>query len=219
MTVFPDRSRELWDDSDSGRTDGLADAAFASKLVEWLVADRLASGGETYLVGLSNGASVVELLARQGVVRTTGIVLVAGTVREVSRRGILRPGQSSKVLCLAGTADPLVLFAGGRGRGPLASTARRRVRHLLVDARGRESVGEEVIASDWAAANGCGPVPQVQPLTQTRGVLPVDRMSWRGPGCPPVVLYRIRGGGYGWGVDRSTCATAARASADPATGP
>jgi poly(3-hydroxybutyrate) depolymerase len=30
------------------------------------------------------------------------------------------------------------------------------------------------------------------------GDLPVTRLSWKAHGCPPVVLYRIEGGGHGW---------------------
>jgi polyhydroxybutyrate depolymerase len=26
----------------------------------------------------------------------------------------------------------------------------------------------------------------------------VTRLTWSTPGCPPVVLYRIEGGGHGW---------------------
>jgi len=26
----------------------------------------------------------------------------------------------------------------------------------------------------------------------------VTRLTWSAPGCPPVVLYRIEGGGHGW---------------------
>ena len=26
----------------------------------------------------------------------------------------------------------------------------------------------------------------------------MTRLTWSAPGCPPVVLYRIEGGGYGW---------------------
>jgi polyhydroxybutyrate depolymerase len=40
--------------------------------------------------------------------------------------------------------------------------------------------------------------PAVSQLPVAAGDPPVTRLTWSAPGGPPVVLYRIEGGGHGW---------------------
>ncbi len=94
-TVFPEALHELWDDTGFGRTDGADDAGFIGTLIETLTADGTVRRGQTILMGLSNGATFVEHLARHGVVKALGIVLVAGTSRAVSRAAAIKPVQES----------------------------------------------------------------------------------------------------------------------------
>jgi len=56
----------------------------------------------------------------------------------------------------------------------------------------------ETVARDWAAGNGISGEPAVAELPPAAGDPPVTRLAWSAPGCPPVVLYRIEGGGHGW---------------------
>jgi len=56
----------------------------------------------------------------------------------------------------------------------------------------------ETVAGDWAAGNGIGGEPALERLPGTAGDPPVTRLTWAATGCPPVVLYRIEGGGHGW---------------------
>lgn len=197
-TVFPDAVQEMWDDSGRGRADGVDDAAFARALVGHLVAGGTAEAGETFLVGLSNGARFVERLARYAQIAARGLVLVAGTARQACREAMPHPAQVTPVLCFAGTADPLVPYLGGLGHGPMAWMARRRTRPILIDPGGREVVGVEALAADWALANGGATVPQEERGVGAPGGLPVDRLTWPAADGGPVVLYRIKGGGHGW---------------------
>jgi polyhydroxybutyrate depolymerase len=59
-------------------------------------------------------------------------------------------------------------------------------------------VSVEMVARDWAAGNGIGGEPAVSQLPVAAGDPPVTRLTWSAPGCLPVVLYRIEGGGHGW---------------------
>lgn len=197
-TVFPEGLHEMWDDTGFGRSDGIDDAGFIGVLIETLTGDGTVRGDHTILVGFSNGATFVEYLARHGIVKAHGIVLVAGTSRVVSGTPAMRPVQEYAVLCIAGTADPNVPYGGGRASGLTGLIARRRVRRVLLRAEGRESVGPEVICTDWALANGCGPEPVVDVLASNASDVPVERLTWSAPGRLPVVLYRILGGGHGW---------------------
>jgi polyhydroxybutyrate depolymerase len=58
-------------------------------------------------------------------------------------------------------------------------------------------VSLEMVARDWAAGNGIGGESAVSQLP-VAGDPPVTRLTWSAPGCPPVVLFRIEGGGQGW---------------------
>jgi polyhydroxybutyrate depolymerase len=197
-TVFPDAVAEMWDDTGHGRADGLDDARFVAAIIERLVAEGEARRGPVFLVGLSNGAFFAERLARHGLVAVGGLALVAGTAREASRRLVPRPAKAAAVICFEGTADRLVPYTGGRARGPLGWTARRRARRLLTDEIGRDAVAAESLAADWAVADGCSLTPEVELLPAKPGDPKVHRLTWGAPGQLPVILYRIIGGGHGW---------------------
>ena len=54
------------------------------------------------------------------------------------------------------------------------------------------------MARDWAAANGISGEPASVRLVDAAGDPPVTRLTWSAPGTPPVMLYRVEGGGHGW---------------------
>ncbi len=195
-TVFPEGVEEMWDDTGRGRRDGVDDGAFAQALVGRLTGEGIADPQAVFLVGLSNGGFFAERLARAGILEPRGIVLVVSTTRVGTREDTPHPKAATALLCFAGTADRLVLYAGGRATGPLGWFARRRVRPRLLDPSGREVVGAETLAREWASVNGAPQEPETEDVPGTE--LPVRRMSWTAPGQPPVVLYRIEGGAHGW---------------------
>lgn len=192
-TVFPDGCREIWDDTGAGRVDGMDDAAFIAALVD-LLQEMRSPRRKVVLLGLSNGATFVERVARNAVVAIDGLILVAGTARVAGRRTKPVPQQSTDVLMILGSADRLVPWAGGRATGWLAWYARRRARRVIRDDEGREVIGAETLAGDWAAVNGCHSEPRVEHLDGKD----VDRLTWTAPGCHAVTLYKLIGAGHGW---------------------
>jgi polyhydroxybutyrate depolymerase len=56
----------------------------------------------------------------------------------------------------------------------------------------------EAVAADWAAGNGISSGPAIEELPTPPSDLPVTQKTWTAPGCRPVALYRIDGGGHGW---------------------
>lgn len=196
-TVFPDAIGQTWDDTGAGRLDGIDDAGFVAELIATAVAEGIARAGAVFLAGLSNGAFFAERLARQGVVRATGIALVSGTSREAVRQATPHPSQPTAVLCVQGTRDPLVPYSGGRATGPMAWIARRRARRSLL-ASDRRVVAVERLTADWAAANGCCASPARDSVVSESGGLPVTRRTWTAGGRMRVVLHTIIGGGHGW---------------------
>ena len=193
--VFPDGWRGLWQIARAPAGEpGLDDAAFLRDLVRHLGATSVV------LAGLSYGAGFAEHVARHGLLRVAGLFLVTGTIREFSRQAEPVPRQRTAVTIMAGTGDRMVNYYGGplRAPGVVGWIMRRRAaRHGDLPSERRVAPVEEV-ARDWAAGNGIGGDPAVERLPDAPGDPPVTRLTWSAPGCPPVVLYRIEGGGHGW---------------------
>lgn len=193
--VFPNGWQGVWHIARAPAGEpALDDAAFLAAL-----AGRLA-GGPLFLAGLSNGAGFAEHVARHGLLRLDGLFLVAGTLREFSRQAAPVPRQRLAVTIMAGTADPMARYEGGPMRAPGVAgwTLRRRAARHSDPPSERRVVATETVAQDWAAGNGIAGGPAVERLPQVPGDPPVTRLSWSAPGCPPVVVYRIEGGGHGW---------------------
>jgi polyhydroxybutyrate depolymerase len=195
--VFPDGWDGVWHIARPPAGEpALDDAAFLAAL-----AGQLAGPGvPVVLAGISNGGGFAEHMARHGLLPLAGLFLVAGTLREFSRQGCPVPRQKTAVTIMAGTADPLAPYYGGplAARGMVGRTLRRRAkRHGDLPAE-RRMAAVETVAGDWSAGNGIGGGPAVEQLPGAAGDPPVTRLTWAAPGCPPVVLYRIEGGGHGW---------------------
>jgi polyhydroxybutyrate depolymerase len=143
-------------------------------------------------------------VARHGLLPLAGLFLVSGTIREASRQAAPAPAQRTAVTLMAGTADPTVAYQGGplRARGVAGWILRRRAaRHGDLPSQ-RRTVPVETVArdwaADWAAGNGITGEPDSVRLPGQDGDPPAVPLTWSAPGCPPVVLYRIEGGGHGW---------------------
>jgi polyhydroxybutyrate depolymerase len=193
--VFPDGWRGVWHIARApAEVPDLDDVAFLRALVDKL------SVRPVVLAGLSNGAGFAEHVARYGLLPVAGLFLVAGTFREFSREAQPVPRQQLPVTIMSGTGDRAVRYDGGplRAGGVIGLIMRRRgARHGDLPAE-RRTVPVETVARDWAAGNGIGGGPVVSQLEVAAGDPPVTRLTWSAPGCPPVVLYRIEGGGHGW---------------------
>jgi len=196
--VFPDGVAHVWNDARQApglaRRTGVDDVGFLVAMIEQLDAEREA-GGPVYLTGMSNGALLSESMARRAQLDVAGLAVVAGSGTATARDAVPLPRQAARVVLFAGTADPLVPYAGGpitlpwlRGRGRRAGpgTGRRGV-----------AAPAEAVAGDWAHANRCDAAPSSE-LLAIGGHLPVTRVTWRAGGAPRVDLYRIDGGGHTW---------------------
>jgi polyhydroxybutyrate depolymerase len=193
--VFPDGWRGVWHITRApAEVPDLDDVAFLVTLVNQL------SPAPVVLAGISNGAGFAEHVARYGLLPLAGLFLVAGTIREYSRNGQPVPRQRTAVTIMAGTGDRAVNYDGGplRVSGVPGWIMRRRAaRHgdLMSE---RRTAPVETVARDWAAGNGIGGDPVVSQLRVAAGDPAVSLLTWAAPGCPPVALYRIEGGGHGW---------------------
>jgi len=199
--VFPDGWRGVWhaarppDDEPD-----LDDVLFLSTLSAHLEAIGVAQAWPVFLAGISNGARFAEHVARLGLLPVTGLFLVSGTALELSRRAAPLPLLRTTVTCVQGTGDPTFPYQGGplTRRGLAGALLRRRM------ARHGELPGEAVVAgaeetcADWAVGNGITTRPAIAEMPTAPGDLAVTRKTWSAPGCRPVTLYRVDGGGHGW---------------------
>jgi polyhydroxybutyrate depolymerase len=198
-TVFPDGWGEVWHIArPPPREPALDDAAFLRALVGEL------GGTPVFLAGMSNGGGFAEHVARYGLLPVAGLFLVVPTIREFSRQAQPVPRQRTAVTIMAGTGDRAVPYEGGplSARGISGVILRRRgARHGDLPSE-RRTASVETVARDWAAGNGIEGGPAVSRLPVAAGDPPVTRLTWSAPGSahfrPPVVLYRIEGGGHGW---------------------
>ncbi len=178
----------------AGGEPALDDAAFLAALAGQL------GPAPVLLAGISNGGGFAEYVARHGLLPLAGLFLVAGTLREFSRQACPVPRQKTPVTIMAGTADPMAPYYGGplAARGAVGRVLRRRAERHGDRPAERQMAAVETVARDWAAGNGIGGEPVAEELPGTAGDPPATRLTWATPGCPPVVLYRIEGGGHGW---------------------
>jgi polyhydroxybutyrate depolymerase len=193
--VFPDGWDGVWHIARPPAGEpALDDAAFLVALVGHLAA------ASVVLAGISNGAGLAEHVARHGLLPLAGLFLVAGTFREFSREAEPVPRQRTAVTIMSGTGDRAANYHGGPLRAPGVAgwiLRRRAARHADLPSE-RRVAPVETVARDWAAGNGIGGDPVSERLAAASGDPPVTRLTWSAPSCPPVVLYRIEGGGHGW---------------------
>lgn len=200
-TVFPDGWQGVWHPvRPPDREPKLDDARFLAELSIHLEGQGAARSWPVFLAGISNGARFAEHVARHSLLPVTGLFLVAGTALEVSRRIAPVPLLRTTVIVIMGTGDRTAPYGGGqlsrRGLSGLV-LKRRGARHGELP--GEDLVaGAETVACDWAAGNGIGSGPAIEELPVRPGELLVTQKTWAAPGCRPVVLYRIDGGGHGW---------------------
>ena len=222
-TVFPDGWRGEWHttrmpDSAAGPDDLL----FLSALTSHLEVLGAAESWPVFLAGMSNGAWFAEHAARHGLLRVAGLFLVAGTTLELSRRQEPVPLLHTSMTLVMGTADREGPYQGGRRPrlGLSGFVIKQRPGRGGDFLGGNVVAGAEDIAADWAAGNGIGTPPSVSELPRHPAELPVTRKIWAAPGCRPVMLYRIAGGGHAWpGSPRDLLAhTIDQATGNQATG-
>jgi polyhydroxybutyrate depolymerase len=205
--VFPDGWKGGWHPArPPAEVPELDDERFLADLAGHLGGLGAASSWPVFLAGVSQGARYAEHLARHALLPVTGLFLVAGTGLEFSRRLSPVPQLRAAMTLVIGTGDRTTPYAGGRlTRGGLSGLLlkRRATRHG--EQPGEDIVtGAEDLVADWARANwitGNGhpvePVITELPMPSPDDP-PVTRKTWSKPGCHPVSLYRIEGGGHGW---------------------
>lgn len=188
--VLPDGLNNAWADSrpearraGRGPPDGTDDVAFIARLVEKLVADRIADPRRVYVTGISNGGAMTMTLvcARADLFAAAASVVMNLTDESAAA---CRPSRPVPMLVMNGTVDPLIPYDGGRGASYFAADGFWSTARTL---------------AFWRKANGCEAqdaaatdLPDRNPDDRST----VTRIESRCPGGRDVVLYRVNGGGH-----------------------
>ena len=179
IAVYPESRRGHWDDGRETVTDHTDDVAFIGALLDALAAEYRVDARRIYAAGISNGGMMSMRLACELPARIAAIATV-GANMPAALAATCRPGRAVPLVMFAGTADPLMPYAGGRVRGRVGGAVL--------------SVPET--AAFWARNNGGA----VNPLTQTLADADpgdgttTDLLDYPGK----VALYRINDGGHTW---------------------
>jgi len=193
VVAYLDGYRSNWNDarvqsSFPARRENVDDIAFARAVVSALAESHGIDTGSVVAVGFSNGGQMVIRLLHEAAELLAGAVIVAATMPE---RENFRAESSSRtdhpvpVAIVAGTADPIIPFEGGR-----MSWWVRKV--FSIDGRTLSAVAT---AEYFAQRNGITVAPQrSEPAASAR--VPVEILAHREAGRPPVTLYIVRGGGH-----------------------
>ena len=157
------------------------DAAFIHDLIAKLVADGIADRRKVFLIGISSGGATALRLACDDANAFAAVAaVITGMPADLATS--CKPSRPVPFLLIAGTADTLIPFQGGKANLP--------------DDKG-EFLSADATLAIFAKAAGCGEgrattaFPDRDPHDGTRAYL--DKVN----GCKaPVELVRVEGGGH-----------------------
>jgi len=193
VVAYLDGYRGNWNDARAesrfpARKKDIDDVAFARAVRDRVMRTHGVDAAKVAGLGYSNGGQMVFRLLHEAPDLLAGAVVVAATMP--SRADFLAgfspaPTRPVPVAVVAGTADRIVPFHGGRMRW----WARRLFKV------GGETLSAEQTARYFAARNGLPSTPSVVVASHDART-PVDSVTFRQDGRPSVVLYVVRGGGH-----------------------
>lgn len=150
------------------QSDGVDDVGFARTLVQHIGLSSCVEPSKVFAIGMSNGGHMAHRLACEAADVFAGVASVTGVLTMLA----CEPSRPISVLQFHGTADAIVRYNGaGPGYPPV-----------------------EEMMDDWAARNGCAPVPNV---SHAQG----DALCETFVGCDDdveVTLCTVDGGGHCW---------------------
>lgn len=186
VVAYPDGVDRSWADG-RGVTDadskGIDDVAFLDSLVADAGRRTTIDTHRLYVAGISNGGFMTQRLACDRATTYAAVAIVDALLTTPMANGACKPGAPIAVMIIAGTADPLVPYAGGdvrRGRG-----------HVLDAQRS---------AAQWAQWDRCGSATApVQLPDSARDGTTTSVVRYEGcAGGSAVWLVSVDGGGHTW---------------------
>lgn len=193
VVAYLDGYRSNWNDarvqsSFPARKENVDDIAFTREVVASVAESHGIDTDSVVAVGFSNGGQMVIRLLHEAAELLAGAVIVAATMPERENFGAefsARTDHPVPVTIVAGTADPIIPFEGGR----MPWWAR------TVFSIGGRTLSAVATADYFAQRNGITVEPyRSEPAASAK--VPVETLAHREAGRPPVTLYVARGGGH-----------------------
>jgi polyhydroxybutyrate depolymerase len=183
------------------RENRIDDVGFISAMIDQLVASGRADPKRIYVTGMSNGAMMTHVLARELPEKIAAIGPVVGAVfgDEPPAKGRV------PAVIFVGQDDRTVPGAGGRIGGDRGD---RLIANMARQPADRDVAPDIAQADYWAKANKCSSQPVESFDTQNR----LAEVRWSCPGGADVHFYRVAGNGHAWPGGK-----AGRAEADQPT--
>jgi polyhydroxybutyrate depolymerase len=190
FVAYPQGFEGQWNDARvqlnfAARRQGYDDVEFISTLIGEVVAGGAVDPTRVYVVGFSNGGSMVTRLAHEVPGLFAAVAILSSTQPAPEN---FAPGTDAHkplpVLLIHGTADPVSPYEGG-----------------AASLFGSDSRGEHLSVSDsaayWAQRNGIVGAPRISELPRNgRNDTFVRRIEYAAAGREPVVLLEVVNGGH-----------------------
>jgi polyhydroxybutyrate depolymerase len=179
VMVYPDPAGGKWNDSNGQGAE--RDAQFILELVNKLAAEGIADRRRVYIAGIGTGGMAAMRLACDHAEAFAGAAaLLAGLPADLA--DTCRPARPLKFLLMAGTADNLVPFRGGKANLPDSKA---------------EVLGAEATLAVFAKAAGCSDGKATSAFPDRDKADGTRAYAEKLKGCKaPVELIRIEGGGH-----------------------
>lgn len=187
--AYPDAYTFDWNDCSkvgdfSVNGSSVDDVGFLDTLVERLITEIGIDRGRVFATGVSAGGSMSIRLALDAPSRYRAVAAVAANVPTPENFKCKPAGQSTSVMIMNGTDDPLVPFAGGE------------VNLLGLFYKGGDVRSSRASAQYFADRNNFAGVPVTNQTPVADGVS-VEQVRWRNDAKAEVELLAIHGGGHG----------------------
>ncbi|KNZ31745.1 MAG: hypothetical protein AD742_17130 [Methylibium sp. NZG] len=184
IAVYPDSVAGNWDDGRETITARTNDVAFVAALLDALAVEYHVDAKRVFATGISNGGMMSHRLACDLSSRIAAIASVAANL-PASLASTCSPGRPMPVAMFAGTADPIIPYAGG----------------TLTVGQGGTVLSVADSALFWARKNQVSLTPRTAalPNADTTDDTTTDLIEYGGAASAgEVALYRVNGGGHTW---------------------
>lgn len=185
IVVYPAGLDRRWNDGRTAALTSADDVGFIDALIHKLETAYRIDSKRVYATGISNGAFFSFRLACDLGDEIAAIAPVAGSIG-VSFHDACK-NQPVSVMMINGTADPLVLYNGGKVGGPFVGQG--------------DSIPVSQTVLMWVRTDGCSQTPRTSavPHVDTGSVTSTTIRTFEGCRSGTAVqLYTVTGGGHTW---------------------
>ena len=181
VVVYPDAVEGRWAGVTHGRAGLADDQVYVRRLVEKLVADRIADPRRVGIVGVSTGGLLaIRLACTSADLFSSASAIITNMPK--SLEGNCKPAKPIPFLLINGTADTLIPYGGGR---------------ILLGGRTAEVLSTEATLAPFAQAAGCAPDLSNELFAKRDAADPTKAVLQKFARCAvPVELIKIEGGGH-----------------------